>query len=363
MNSAMRHMAECAGAYLPDMLHERLTRDALSLLAWTGLRKTPVVLCRGATRGSGQSGTLLVAGHEPWVKYVRQRFFQGDPACEPVGDYTLQVLPHVLDRFRAEVDLTVARIDRQSVQRTFGRDYLRVPEWVGTRLRVPGDLEQLVRSGGSIKRDMVLVRRHQYQPVVTQGAQDCEYFYHAIYLPFTQKRHGEMTFLRSVEDLRRRAARGGILWVKRDGVRVAAMLYERKDGILDLLALGTVEGYLNLEGEGAIAALYYFIVKWAREMACTIVDFRGSRPSLCDGLLRYKSKWGVTLYDKTDSYHDLLVRWHQVNPVVTEFFSHTPLIFRDAGGFSALLGMELQRERDLWVDGLQRFYSLRDWKF
>lgn len=363
MNSAMRQMAECAGAYLPDMLHERLTRGALSLLAWTGLRKTPVAVFRGARRGNGRTGTLLVAGHEPWVKYLPHRFYQSEPAREFIGHYTLQALPHILGRFRAEVDLIVARVDRQSAQRAFGQEYLRVPEWVGTRLRIPEDLEHLVRSGGSIKRDMVLVRRHDYQPVVKQGAQDCEYFYHAVYRPFMRNRHGEMAFLRSLEDLRRRAARGGVLWVQRDGKQVAALLYERKEEMLDLLALGTVEGNIHLEREGAIAALYYFILQWARDIGCTSLDFRGSRPSLSDGLLRYKSKWGVTLYEKADSYYDLLVGWHQVNPVVTEFFSHTPLIFRDAGGFSALLGMEFPRERDLWVDGLRRFYSLRNWKF
>jgi hypothetical protein len=145
-------------------------------------------------------------------------------------------------------------------------------------------------------------------------------------------------------------------------MHAAAILYERKSETLDLLALGTVDGNLNLEREGAIAALYYFMLQYARQEGCTVLDFRGSRPSLCDGLLRYKSKWGVTLYDKTDSYYDLLVRWDQKNPVVREFLSHTPLIFRDAGGFSAL-GSDLHIERDLWVDGLRRCYDLRDWEF
>src|SRR5690606_4460469 len=235
-------------------------------------------------------------------------------------------------------------------------------EWIGTRRRIPEDLECLVRSGGSIKRDMVHVRRHRYQPVVNQGAQDCEYFYHAIYRPFTQNRYGDMSYLRSLEDLRRRAARGGILWVQRDDRRMAALLYERKNEMLDMLALGTVEGNIRLEKEGAVAALYYFILKWARDIGCTTIDYRGSRPSLSDGLLRYKSKWGAALYEKTDSYYDLLVGWPKGNSAVTEFLSHTPLIFREAGGFSALLGNERQRECDVWVDGLRRCYYLKDWE-
>lgn len=360
MSTVMRDMAEWAGARLPDRLREGITRVGLALLGWSGLRKTPVARLRGPTRGSGRPGVLLVAGHDPWAGYVAQRLFQGEPAREAVGEFALSSLPHVLDRLCGEADLTVARVDRRSAGRWTGLGYLPVPEWVGTRLRVPEDLEQLVRSGGSIKRDMVLVRRHQYRPVVTQGAQDCDAFYGSMYLPFARKRHGESAFLRSRQDLRRRVARGGILWVQRDGRRVAAVLFERKADTLDLLALGTADGDLSLEREGAVAALYYFIVKWAREMGCRTVDFRGSRPSLTDGLLRYKSKWGVTLYDKPDSYHDLLLRWRQGNSVVTEFLSHTPLIFRDGGGFSALLGNEHQREDELWVDGLRRCYRLAE---
>jgi hypothetical protein len=300
---------------LPDALREYMTRTALKFFGWSHLRTTPIVLLRGPTRGSGQSGSLLLAGHEPWVNYIPHRLFQGEPAREQLGAYNLSALPAVLDRFGADADLIVARIDRQSVQSMFGDDYFRVPEWVGTRIPVPENLEQLVRSGGSIKWDMVLVRRHQYQPVLTQGSRDYDYFYRDIYLPFMQNRHGDMMVLRSMADLRRRAARGGILWVRRNEKRVAALLYERKSDMLDIVALGTLEGDLKLVKEGAIAALYYFILKTAREIGCTTVDFRGSRPSLADGLLRYKSKWGGTLYDKTDSYHDLLLRWPQGNPV------------------------------------------------
>ena len=362
MTDALRTMAEWAVARLPDTLREGMTRGGLIFLGRTGLRKTPVVLFRGPTRGSGQSGVLLVAGHEPWVGYIPQRFFQGVPAREPVGEYPLSTLPHVLDQFQARADLVVARVDRQSAQRGFGYHYLRFPEWMGTRLSVPDDLEKLVRSGSSIKRDMTLVRRYQYQPVVTQGAQDCDRFFHSVYVPFTQNRHGNLTFLRSEQDLKRRATRGGILWVQRNGMHVAAILYERKNTILDLVALGTVNGNINLEREGAISALYYFILQYACQEGYTVLDFRGCRPSLCDGLLRYKRKWGVTLYDKTDSYYDLLVRWDQKNAVVREFLSHTPLIFRDAGGFSAL-GSDPHIARDLWVDGLRGCYDLRDWEF
>jgi hypothetical protein len=256
--------------------------------------------------------------------------------------------------------MTIVRVDRLSARQWFGRNYLAVPEWVGTKSPVPDDLDKLMRSGGSIRRDMTLIRRHKFLPLVTRGSEDFETFYHSMYVPFSRTRHGELVFMRTPHDLRYRLRWGGILWMLRDGQRVAGMQFEQHRQTLDLLALGTVNGDLALVRDGAIAALYYHVIRLARELGCTIVDFRGSRPSLHDGLLRYKSKWGSILYDKADMYYDLLVRWDGVKPVVKDFLSHTGLIFRDEGRLSAIHADQSQDCRSLWVAGLYRLYLLTE---
>ena len=119
-------------------------------------------------------------------------------------------------------------------------------------------------------------------------------------------------------------------------------------------------GELPLNKRGIMAALYYYSIAHARQLSCAEVDFRGARPSLHDGLLRYKRKWGTTLYDKTDMYYDLLVRWNGVNDVVKDFLSHTGLIFRDEGLLSAIHADESQSRRSLWIGGLHRLYLLTE---
>lgn len=341
-------------------MREFITRQGLFMLNSSGLRQVPAFLLSGPTQRTGQLGRLLLVGHEPWVDYLPRRLFSGDPRRETLGRIGIKALPEFLGRFHESVDLTVARVDRRSGRRMLADTYLAVPEWVGTKLMVPDNLEAHVRSGGSIRRDMTLVRRHGYQPLLSDGRDDFEMFYQSFYTPFTHERYGEMAFMRTAHDLRRRVRRGGILWVQRAGSRVAAVLFELHERTIDLLALGTLKGDRELVKEGAIAALYYFIIELARTRDCRIVDFRGSRPSLRDGLLRYKSKWGATLYDKTDSYHDLFIRWGRVNGVVKEFLSHTPLIFRDEGRLSAVSADESNCGEALWVNGLHRLYLLTE---
>lgn len=268
MNRWARRCVDYASSRLPDRAQEVLTRYGLFMLNWSGLRQVPVALWHGPIRLSGQPGTLLVAGDEPWVRYLPQRFFAGEPKREPLGRVAIRALPRFLDRFKQSTDLTIARVDRLSGRRIFHSDYLTVPEWVGTKLTVPHNLEKLVRSSSNIRRDMRRVRRHKYEPLVSRGLEDFDTFYHSIYLPFSRGRHGELLIVREAHDLRRRVQRGGILWVQRDGRRVAALLFEQKGRTLDVLAVGTMDGDLVLMKEGAIAALYYFVIELARKLGC-----------------------------------------------------------------------------------------------
>jgi len=337
-----------------------LTRYGLFALTCLGLRRVPVVLLRGATNQSGQQGTLLVAGHDPWVSYLPSRFFVGKPQRELVGNVLAWELPALLDSLRASADLTIVRVDQLSAQKFLGRDYLAVPEWVGTHLAVPDDLDSLVRCKRSIREDMRLVRRHKLEPLVTEGEERFREFYDSMYVPFSRARHGTMAFVKSRHDLRRRLREGGILWVMRDNHPLAGILFERKNGTLDLQAIGMATGELPLNKRGIMAAIYYYSIAHAGQLSCAEVDFRGARPSLHDGLLRYKRKWGNTLYDKTDVPYDLFVRWNGVNCVVKDFLSHTSLIFRDEGRLSAIYADESQNCQSLWIGGLHRLYLLTE---
>jgi hypothetical protein len=257
-------------------------------------------------------------------------------------------------------DLTIVRADRLSAQKFFGKDYLAVPEWIDMRLAVPGDLDELVRSNRSIREDMRLVRKHKLQPLVTEGEERFDEFYDSMYVPFSRARHGAMAIIKGRQELRRYIRKGGILWVIRDNQPLAGVLYERKNDTLTLLAIGMATGELPLKKRGIMAALYYYSIAHARQLGCAEVDFRAARPSLHDGLLRYKRKWGNALCDNSNSYYDLLVRWNSVNGVVKDFLSHTGLIFRDEGRLSAIHADESQSRRSLWVEGLHRLYLLTE---
>jgi hypothetical protein len=253
-------------------------------------------------------------------------------------------------------------VDRLSAQRYFGRDYLIVPDWVGTSLTMPIDLGPLARRSNSIANDIRKARLHWPDVEVAHAQADFEMFYERMYLPYVHGRHGAQAYVHRKSDLQRAFRRGGILWLTRNGTTLAGALIERDGSTMALVSLGVADGEIALLKDGAFAALYVHCFDYARRHGCASIDMRGCRPSLLDGVLRYKRKWGPTLYDKGDVLHATLVHWGRLHDVVADFLAHTPLIFRDGDRLSAVAVVEsrkpwtsgeLRRARDrLWVGGL-----------
>jgi len=138
--------------------------------------------------------------------------------------------------------------------------------------------------------------------------------------------------------------------------------------------MGTANGEWELVKEGANSATDLYLVKYAKKLGFKLIDFGGSRPSLNDGVLRYKRKWGMYLYDKTDNWYNYLIYWNRFNESVASFFSGKTLIFRDHDGFSAIglinshkPSTHTDAERIhhiMWMPGLSRLYivAASGWK-
>lgn len=296
-----------------------------------------LTLLRGITARDGHPATMLVAGPERRVRWLVDRYFAAEPARETLGHVPAWRLARTLKRMKSTADVTVVRVSRLTADRLgVSDDYLPVPDWIGMRLHAPFDLAAIVRRSHSVADDMRRVRRAGWTAEVSHRAADFIPFYRDMYAPFVHARYRTEGHVRPARQLRRVFRRGGILWVGSDQKPVAGVLVEPRRGVLDVVAIGTAGGDLCWRKAGALAAVYAAMIEHARSEGCSVIDLRGSRPSLEDGLTRYKRKWGASVYDRTDVLTTTLVRWDRMTPAVVEFLSSSPLLFRDGGGLSAL---------------------------
>jgi len=329
--------------------------------------RVPVAMLRGPTMAGGW-GSVLLAGDGPAMEELPRRFFGGEPQRDELGAWPLWSLPTTLNRLGADADLVFARLDFISAGWLFRRGYLHVPEWLSSRIDVSSESEELAQDSHSLKDDLRVIRREGLSAELTFDPGDCGEFYHTMYLPYAHRRHGSVEILRPLRQLRRAVRHGGILWVRRGRERISGAVFERHRNVLRFLALGTLDGNTELLRAGALAALYLFLIRHAREQRVDTIDLRGTRPYLTDGVLRYKCKWGAKIVPHRITDFDYLVRWSRANESIRRFLRHTPLIFRNHGRLAAITAgnvepFQASSEEDLrcqrlWLPGVDELFAL-----
>lgn len=312
---------------------------AMRLASWLAPLSDAFVattMLRGTAAGGGGPLSMLVAGPLSRVQWLVDRAFEGAPRREALGHVPGWRLQRTLRRMRGSADLVVARVARLSASRLgFDDDWLPVPDWIGMRLCAPFDLDAIARRNHSVHDDIRRTRR-DWTAEASHRADDFSAFYRDMYVPYIHRRHSADAFVRPARRLRRAFRRGGLLWARRRGERVAGLLFELRRGTFGAVALGVSGGDEAWLRAGAVAALYVHMIEIARASGCRVIDWHGSRPSLADGVTRFKRKWGAVVYDRPQVLHTTLLQWNRMGPAVLAFLEHTPLVFHDVDGLSVL---------------------------
>lgn len=335
-----------------------------SWLAPLGDAVVGLTMLRGTSRRDGHPLAMLVAGSQHRVQWIVDRCFSAPPSREGLGHVPAWRLVRTLRRLRDSADVTVARVSSFTAARLgFGDDYLPVPDWIGMRLDAPFDLAAIARRSHSVADDLRRGRNAGWSAEVSRHSADFDAFYRDMYVPFMRNRHQAEGYVRSARRLRRAFRRGGLLWIRRDGERTAGLLFEHRHDVLAAVVLGVAGGELRWLKAGAIGAIYAEAIEYARHHGFRAIDLRGSRPSLEDGLTRYKRKWGAAIYDRADVPWTTLVRWERMSPAVVELLTDTPLVFRESGGLSAVAVAHDDEDpaiacKRLGVPGLRRMFVL-----
>ena len=243
---------------------------------------------RYGDRLDGEVGQVVCAGRERRFRAL----LDGHTAAAAAGPLVSTFSPRALDALGA--DLTAAEIHPLAAPRFRRAGWTVVPELV--RWRAPTDRLPPDPPSESLSSDLRKLDTAGFESeTVTRPTEaDWRTLEHEIVVPHVRRRFGAEAWIWSSAYMAAMRRRATLLFVTRDGRRLAGACLLATGGEVWMALAGVRDGDPNLMGEGALAALYAGTIEHARSSGAGWVDVGSTSANLDDGLARYKRKWGFS---------------------------------------------------------------------
>lgn len=339
--------------------------DQLKILAAPFIHcRVGVFVLQGKVGKEEQAGRLMVLGSLDRAGYFIRHFFSRPPAVTCMERVPVWRLRKTLTEQSARCDMVLSCLP-VLVSSALGPGFgLRVPEWVLMVLRPDGQGRFAIPTSSNVRNDLRKVRKYGVRCLSSREEGDFHDFFDSMYLPLVRKRHVDFPQEITRAAGLRRFRQGEVVFNEIEGRRVAGHLVFRRRSVLFLALLGTEGGSTKPLQQGATAAKFVYALEQASRCKDKAVNFGGVRPSLHDGGLRYKMKWGCAVSEVSRRQYELRVHWLRLNPAVRSFLRNLAPIYRDRDGLAAVaeLGENKAQQRELLsrLPGLSRINILVD---
>ena len=320
-----------------------------------------VYLLRGKEKWGGGNLTTLILGDERGLLYLSDLLYSEKPIKESLGKVFIWRIKSRLNLNLPRVDLIFVKMDGFCSRFLTRCGFMVIPEWTLFLL----DLSKLFQGAWKLSKNKNLsetlrrIRKHNYSCEVTQDPSKFEYFYHQMYLPYATKRFKELTVLTGFRDMERIFKKGQLLLVKRGDDYVSGNIMRIDGDTVFAPYSGITEGKMEYLKAGALTALYYFTIIWAKEMGCKWLDFGHCRSFLRDGVFNYKKQWGMMIRMSARLGAILGMKVCNFHQGVRNFLEKNPFIFIDQKKLKGMILVEQNRPLTLEeAQSLIKTYSI-----
>jgi hypothetical protein len=253
-----------------------------------GPLRSSIVRLEGPAHFSAAPLTALYFGTGQNIDFLEQLFF-ASPRRTPLASFK-SPLPLRIRRasHSPQVDLVLGDLPPVWQALLPGGDALRLPAWVSQFLELPESGAALPRK---LEREVGRLRRQRGYRVEFSGDEDdMRRFYREFYLPYSRSRFGQNAVV--IPEARMIARlRGNLLAKLYENDRwVLGLTLEQHGRVLRFGWFGSAQDPLPV---GASETLDWFCIQHARDSRASKVIIGSSRPSLNDGVVRYKLKFGT----------------------------------------------------------------------
>ncbi len=309
------------------------------LLAISSQIRSPIYMLKGKQKESGELLTVCVMSDEQGRRYISDLLFSETPISKNLGRKFVWNLRSQVATSCKDIDLFFIRTDKFYSEGLSRQGMLILPEWVLFRLpltRPPMELWNLPKNK-SLRETLRIVHRNKYSYEVSRDPKEFHFFYHHMYYPYIAQRYGRLAPPHSFLFMRRAFEKGFLFLIKKEGRNVGGGLARTDGRSVFLSHLGVLDGEIRYTNEGALGALYYFLILWSREKGYQWLDMGSCKPFLKDGVFFYKKKWGMEIERSGRSKTVLGIGVCSNRPCVGSFFATNPFIFIEGDKLKGLV--------------------------
>lgn len=290
-----------------------------------------VFLLRGSEESCQKEFSTLFLGGEPGLALASELLYAGARSREKIEETFLWRIGSQDDRSLPKTDLVLVRRHRFLSSYLRRKGFLIMPEWVLFFL----DLDRPFPEPCNLRKNKGLganfreFKRHPYSYEITHDPAVLDLFYHRMYVPYANLRYGQTSETSDFHHIRSQFKQGWILLVRNGPDCVAGVFMSAKGNTLVLSHLGVMDARLEYLRMGALTALYYFSITWARENNYKRVDFGHCKSFLNDGVFKYKKRWGMSISRSDRLTGILAIKINNHCPAIKSWLAHNPFILED----------------------------------
>lgn len=243
-------------------------------------------------------------------------------------------------------DIIMVETDKRLVNRLPYQKAIVIPLQVLLQIDVRGSWDDVKnRFHKTVSHtELRLTQKHGYTYHLSYDPQEFEYFYHQMYLPTMEDRHGDLNLPLAKEDLIVYLKHGFLFLIKKAEQVVAGGLCYPQQKTLTLLVGGLLNADEELRRQGAMGAMRTLLIQWANQAGFETFNFGDSGPFLAGGIFQYKRKWGAKVVARN---RRIWLKVQRNNPAVCQLLKDHPIITVDKkGDLHGLIIVNNSREID-----------------
>jgi hypothetical protein len=238
---------------------------------------------------------VIFMGSEQSRKEIPALFFDTPVEAQPLGRFGIGRLQQQVDAWlEHDADLVICELSpfQKNIPET--EVSFSSPSWVDQEVFLPPSMENFL-SGNAMKRIRKIIHRaetHTFGQQITRRAEDFDFFYHRMYVPYVQSRHQDKAEIPSLEQMKKTWFEPGqLFFLTQDRQPVAGTLAILRDGVCSAVALGVLDADPQWLEKMVTAASDWQVIQWAHAHGARRYDLGGSRPWKTNGIFLYKSHW------------------------------------------------------------------------